>query len=197
MDTAKHKMISYLVLAIICLPCFIRAQEAVSTGIYLDLKYKYKFKMPANYIEKKISDEKVNLREKKDIESTVRVAVNVMHYETVATTGKMYDFSKFVRAHPFSLYRQGAPEKADSLMIKDYSSGKGLKGKEIYVRLISNMQQGGQGKEEQVIKGPVYIFDISSQTGIPGTALVIHQVADDSKTSRAIRGIVEELMFDN
>lgn len=172
----------------------IYAQEKqASSRVYTDANYKYQLQLPANYVELKISDEKLSLREKKDIASTVRIALNIVHYQTVTASGKIYDFSNFSRSHALSLYRQGDLKKSDSLMIKDYSTNQGLKGREIYVRLVNSIQKDATGTEEQVIKGPAFIFDFSSQIGIPGTALIIHQVADDNKTSRAIRSIVDGL----
>lgn len=171
------------------------AQDKNTGLMYKDDTYKFQFSYPANYVFRKVNNENIQFREKKDFETNTRISVTIVNFETTTVNGKMYDFAQFARAHAKKIYLQKNTDISDSLMIKEYSSNKSIKGKEVFVRLVYNVQQNSTGKEEQVIKGPVFIFDISSKTGIPGTALVIYQVTDDSKSAKVLRAFAEDLGF--
>lgn len=194
MNSTIHSFKLFIILTLISQQ-FIFAQEKNAAQVYKDDTYKFQFSYPANFVYSKVNNERIQLREKKDIESTTRISISILNFETTSATGKLFDFAQFVRAHSKKLYLKNNIDNVDSLIVKDYTNSQSIKGKEVYVRLVNNAQQSSTGKEDQIIKGPVFLFDISSKTGIPGTALVIYQVTDDSKTSRVMRAIVDELKF--
>ncbi|MBI5217878.1 MAG: hypothetical protein HY958_02995 [Bacteroidia bacterium] len=164
---------------------------------YKDENYKFTLTYPSGYVLKKASEKSILIRWNKDLESVTRISVAIHNFETYGSTGKLYNFSEFVRKHAKNLYEQNNYSGVvDSIMVKDYLNNNSLSGKEVYVRIV-NKARNNSGKEEQTIKGPVYIFDITAKVGIPGIAIAIYQLTDDSKTAKVMRSIVDDLKFEN
>ncbi len=173
---------------------FSSAQETNKNNWYKDDKWHFKIPLPAKYHHKKNDDKTLLLRDKNDLESYIRISVTIENFETYTSKGGIYNFSEFVRKKSKFLYEKINRGTTDSLIIKDFISKHSVSGKEIYVSILD--KDASTGKEFQTIKGPVYIFDISSKVNIPGTALIMFQPTDDSKTTRVLRSIADELNFE-
>jgi len=120
--------------------------------------------------------------------------VSIETFETYTSKGGVYNFSEFVRRKSKFLYEKIYSGTTDSLIVKDFVNKNSVSGKEVYVSIIDKDKD--TGKEFQGIEGPVFIFDISSKVNVPGTALILFQPTDDSKTTRVLRSIADEIKFE-